>query len=206
VQALIDGFFEQPHNHGTARTELEARLKKKGHDVLYQELQQVDPISAATMDATKYRRVIRALEVYYETGTPISQFHANHRPQKIYNDYWVALEWKRSMLYQRIDERVDSMIQHGFLDEVRMLHAMGYDDTLQALQTVGYKEAFQYFRHHISYERMVELIKQNTRRYAKRQLTWFRKEQRIQWYSIENECEIPAIALKVAKRFGGNTK
>lgn len=196
VQALVDGFFEQPEFSGEIRAELERRIEEEGKESLYRELQRVDPVSAKTMDASKHRRVIRALEVYYETGIPISQFHANHKKDELYDATWIGLRWERSILYQRINNRVERMLSDGFLDEVKQLQAMGFDDRFQALQTVGYKEAFQYLRGEISYERMVELMKQNTRRFAKRQLTWFRKEPRIRWYNIAQDSDIATIAKK----------
>lgn len=200
VQALIDGFFEQPEFSGEIRAELERRIESEGKESLYRELQRVDPVSAATMDASKHRRVIRALEVYYETGIPISQFHANHKKDELYDATWIGLKWERSVLYQRINDRVERMLANGFLDEVKQLLAMGFDDRLQALQTVGYKEAFQHLRGEISYERMVELMKQNTRRFAKRQMTWFRKEPRIHWYNIAHEFEIATIAKNIIQK------
>ncbi len=182
VRALVDGFFEQPEFTGDIRKMLEDRIKNEGKEALYQELKRIDPVSAATMDATKFRRVIRALEVFHETGIPISQFHAGHRKDDMYDALWIGLHWDRQELYSRINARVDGMIESGFLDEVRQLQSMGFDDRLQALQTVGYKEAFQFLRNECSHEQMIDRMKQNTRRFAKRQMTWFRKEERIQWY------------------------
>ncbi len=200
VRALIDGFFEQPEFSKNVRHDLEARLKTEGAESLYNELRTVDPESAAAMDATKFRRVIRALEVYYETGIPISQFHSNHKKDELYNSVWIGLEWDRTELYRRINSRVDAMIAKGFVDEVRHLLSSGFDDRFQA---VGYKETFQFLRNEISYERMIELMKQNTRRFAKRQMTWFRKEKRIQWYPVSNGDEVKGIAKKIAKKFHG---
>lgn len=201
VQALIDGFFEQPEFSGDVRVKLEERVAKEGKESLYNELQKIDPVSAQTMDATKYRRVIRALEVFYETGVPISQFHAVHKKDQLYNAAWIGLNWGRSALYKRIDNRVDRMIADGFFDEVKRLQTMGYDDRFQSLQTVGYKEAFQHIRCEISYERMVELMKQNTRRFAKRQMTWFRKESRLHWYNIDSETGLSDITRQTIRKF-----
>ncbi len=197
IRALIDGFFEQPEFAGDIRFSLEDRCKSEGRGKLYAELVSVDPAAAATMDASKYRRVIRALEVYYETGIPISTFHKNHKPKIIYDAYFVGLAWDRKTLYDRINNRVDAMISDGFLDEVKQLLSLGYDDRMQALQTVGYKEAFSFMRKEISFQRMVELMKQNTRRFAKRQLTWFRNENRIRWYDINDQNQIHEIAESI---------
>jgi tRNA dimethylallyltransferase len=197
VRALVDGFFEQPEISGEVRKKLERRVIAEGKQSLFEELQRVDPESAAGMDATKFRRVIRALEVYHETGTPISQFHRQHTVQQIYNARFFGLQWDRPALYDRINQRVEKMMAEGFLDEVERVKNMGYDDHYQSLQTVGYKEAFAYGRREISKERMIELMKQNTRRFAKRQMTWFRKEHRIHWLPITDERQIDGCAAQI---------
>ncbi len=197
VQAIVDGFFEQPKISGEVREQLELRLVREGKEALFKELQSIDSESAQTMDASKYRRVIRALEIFHETGTPISQFHKQHNVNKMYNAHFFGLNWERSKLYERINNRVDKMFAEGFLDEVKQLKENGFDDRFQSLQTVGYKEAFAFLRNEISKERMIELMKQNTRRFAKRQMTWFRKEERIQWFDISGEDQIDEIAKKL---------
>ena len=197
VQAIVDGFFEQPEISGEVREQLEFRLEREGKEALFKELQSIDSESAQTMDASKYRRVIRALEIFHETGTPISQFHKQHNVNKMYNAHFFGLNWERSKLYERINNRVDKMFAEGFLDEVKQLKENGFDDRFQSLQTVGYKEAFAFLRNEISKERMIELMKQNTRRFAKRQMTWFRKEERIQWFDISGEDQIDEIAKKL---------
>lgn len=199
LRALIDGFFEQPRISGNVREELEKRLKSEGKESLYSELVSVDPESASTMDASKYRRVIRALEIYYETGIPISKFHSQHTPAVVYNTIFIALNWERSLLYERINRRVDRMIADGLMDEVNTIQSLGFDDRLQSLQTVGYKEAFSFLRKEVSFEEMVALMKQNTRRFAKRQLTWFRKEKRIQWIDITSENMIADLGSQAAR-------
>jgi tRNA dimethylallyltransferase len=135
--------------------------------------------------------------VYHETGTPISQFHRQHQVQNKYDAKWYGLLWDRALLYDRINRRVDRMIDEGFLDEVEKLKVMGFDDRIQSLQTVGYKEVFAYLRKEITKDRMIELMKQNTRRFAKRQMTWFRKEARISWLSITHEDQIEECAASI---------
>lgn len=197
IQAIVDGFFELPKISGDVRDRLEQQVKDKGKESLFKELQSVDPVSAATMDATKYRRVIRALEVFYETGTPISKFHQQHAVTKHYDARFFGLHWSREDLYERINLRVDHMLTRGFVDEVRQIQSKGYDDRYQSLQTVGYKEAFAFLRGEISKERMIELMKQNTRRFAKRQTTWFKRDERITWFPISDESHIEVIAKKI---------
>ena len=176
---------------------MEGRLEAEGVDSLFEELRRVDPEAAARMLPSNQRRIIRALEVYYATGKPISQHHGEHEKKKFFNPVFVGLQWERKKLYDRINFRVERMLAAGFLDEVKELVSRGYDDHYKALQTVGYKEAFAFLRKEISYERMVELMKQNTRRFAKRQLTWFRRDERIRWFDIEEESEIPRIAKRI---------
>ncbi len=198
IEAVVDGFFEQPDISGEVRSALEQRLEQEGKDALYRELQSVDPRSAKTMDASKHRRVIRALEVFHETGKPISQFHKEHAVTKIYDARFFGLDWDRTVLYERINNRVERMLTEGFLEEVEQLRSMGFDDRFQSLQTVGYKEAFAFLRKEISRERMIESMKQNTRRFAKRQMTWFRREARMKWFPISAESHIPEIAAEIA--------
>ncbi len=200
IRALVDGLFEGIGRSTETREKLEERLKKEGAEILWKELNSVDPKSATTIHPTQTRRVIRALEVYYETGKPISEYHQEHQQQKKeqkFNTLFIGLQWERKILYERINIRVEKMLQQGFLDELKNLLSLGYDERLQALQTVGYKEGFSFLRGEIPYERMVELMKQNTRRYAKRQLTWFRADERIQWFPIEDEEQISEIAKQV---------
>ena len=194
IRSVVDGLFSGPGRKEEIREELEARLKSDGAETLHEELRRVDPEAAAKMLPSNQRRVIRALEVFYATGKPISQHHGEHKQKQIFNSVFVGLQWDRKKLYERINFRVDAMFAAGFLDEVKELLSRGYDDRYKSLQTVGYKEAFAFLRKEISYERMVELMKQNTRRFAKRQLTWFRRDKRTRWFDIEEEREIPRIA------------
>ena len=197
IRSLVDGLFTGPGRKEDVREELDARLESEGANALLEELRRVDPEAAARMLPSNQRRIIRALEVYYATGKPISQHQDEHEHKKFFNPVFVGLQWERKKLYDRINFRVDRMLAAGFLDEVKGLLSLGYDDRYKSLQTVGYKEAFAFLRKEISYERMVELMKQNTRRFAKRQLTWFRRDARIRWFYIEEENEIPRIAGEV---------
>ncbi|MCX6137246.1 MAG: tRNA (adenosine(37)-N6)-dimethylallyltransferase MiaA [Ignavibacteriales bacterium] len=193
VRALIDGLFSGPGRVDSIREELEHRYESEGGAALLEELRNVDPAAAERMIPTQFRRIIRALEVYRATGKTITQHHKEQGESADLNAVFVGLRWKRSQLYTTINTRVERMMEAGFLDEVRHLRDLGYDDRLKALQTVGYKEAFQYLRGEIDRERMVELMKQNTRRYAKRQLTWFTHDKRIRWFDIEDERQIVEI-------------
>jgi len=200
IRSLIDGFFEGPSANNDVRQRLYSRLHAEGADKLLSELRRVDPASASKMLPTNTRRIVRALEVFELTGIPISKLHE----QKIRIDFsplMIGLQWDRKLLYERINRRVDAMLEMGFLDEVRRLLDMGYSEPTNSLQTVGYQEAISHLRGKIDYDTMVELIKRNTRRFAKRQLTWFRADKRIQWMPIADEKDLPSIAERVIKRY-----
>ncbi len=200
IRAVIDGLFQTGEKNVEIRKQLQAELEEHGKEWLYKQLQRVDPEAAATMDATKVRRVIRALEVFYTTGKPISFHHKIQQTQSI-PVLQVAFEWKRHELYQRINQRVEVMLQKGLLDEVLDLKRKGFDTTINALNTVGYKEAFEYLDGIITYEKMKEKIQQNTRRFAKRQLTWFRADKRIKWIELDSQTDIVKLANAIADLF-----
>lgn len=201
VKAVIDGLFEGPGRQPEVRAELEDRYQRLGGEVLLEELKGVDPAAAKLMTPTKPRRIIRALEVYYVTGRPISRFHSEQNRGPIVVATQVALQWERKELYGAIDARVDRMMESGLLEEVKSLQARGYNRSLNSLNTVGYRELFDYLDGRISLERAVELIKQNTRRFAKRQLTWFRGDKRIRWIEMNVQRNLDSIAKEVRKIF-----
>jgi tRNA dimethylallyltransferase len=136
------------------------------------------------------------LEVHHITGMPISELQKDTDPLPL-STYFVALDWERKFLYKRIDERVEGMLRNGLFDEVKHLQKLGYSKELNALQTVGYKEAFQYLDGGLAYDEMVEAIKRNSRRYAKRQLTWFRPDLRIHWLKADEGTDFGILAGKI---------
>jgi tRNA dimethylallyltransferase len=152
---------------------------------LYEKLIKVDPVSAERIHSNDTQRILRALEVWELTGVPLSQFQQTEQEAADFNPIFIGLTMDRTRLYQRIEHRVDSMIEQGLVHEVAQLKKMGYSDGLISLQTVGYKEVFQYLKGDFSYDNMIDLIKQKSRNYAKRQLTWFRKDERINWFDAE---------------------
>ena len=191
IRSLVDGLFEGPGADREFRRILEDRWKAGGKKEILEELRRVDPMSADTIDPTKSRRVIRALEVYHITGRPLSEHHKENSIPPTMLPIVFGLEWERKALYDRINRRCADMLDRGFLDEVERLEQMGYTEKLNALNTVGYKEAFAYRRGEIGYNEMLRLFQQNSRRYAKRQLTWFRADARIHWIRM-NETMSPA--------------
>lgn len=180
LHALQHGLADIPPVEPDVRAALEARLAAEGAEALYRELSRVDPASAARLDPTKTQRLIRALEVYHGTGVPLSDYHAAQPPPP-FTFRTVVLYRERDELYARIDRRVDQMLGQGLLDEVQSILARGYDPSLNPLRTIGYQEPTSYLRGEIDYDEMVRLIKRNTRRYAKRQLTWFRRDPSVDW-------------------------
>jgi tRNA dimethylallyltransferase len=201
VKAVIDGLFEGPGKDPEVRFQLEERLRDEGVEALLEQLKKVDPQSATMMSPSKPRRILRALEVYYITGKPLSKFHAEQRRHSDVEFVQIGLDWDRKELYKRINERVDRMMQDGFIEEVRGLKRMGLKSSLNALNTVGYKELFEYLEGKLRLDEAVELIKRNTRRFAKRQLTWFRADKRIRWVAMSTQKELNIIARQIGEQF-----
>lgn len=200
VQSAIDGFFEGPGGDKELRRQLESRLEAEGLQSLLHELRQVDPALVARIDPSKPRRVVRALEVFYLTGRTLSDLHRTSRPKINFIPRIFGLEWERGTLYDRINTRCEEMIRDGLLDEVDALLSAGYDRTCNALNTVGYAEAISYRLNEIAYDAMLRLFKQNSRRYAKRQMTWFRRDSRIEWIAMDNRSEAGEVAERISKR------
>jgi tRNA dimethylallyltransferase len=186
IHALQEGLADIPDVDDQVRAHLEERLEQEGKQALYEELQAVDPEQAESADPTKTHRVIRALEVYHGTGRPLSYYHKN-QPKPPFTYRTVVLHRDRDELYARINRRVDRMLDQGLLDEVRaVMQTEGARLDEPPLSTIGYREPIQYLRGEIEYDEMVRLVKRNTRRYAKRQLTWFRRYDHYRWMDAED--------------------
>jgi tRNA dimethylallyltransferase len=204
IQALVDGFFAGPPADEEIRSELSKRMEAEGAEVLLEELRRVDCKSAAKMLPTNTRRIIRALEVYKITGSPISELHQENIAPN-FEPVMVGPSWERKILYERINKRVEWMFENGLLFEVKKLLEKGYTSDMNALQTVGYQEVFKYFKGEFTYDEMVHFIKQNSRHYGKRQLTWFRKDERIKWFNAREEQDLNEIANKIQEYFDTKT-
>ena len=201
VRAAVDGLFEGPQKDPEVRVQLEERLERRGIEDLMAELRRVDPVTASKIDVTKPRRVLRALEVFQVTGVPLSAHHLEQRPIEGYRAVHVGLLWYREKLNRRIDRRVDEMMEQGFYEEVKALKAKGFDTACNALNTVGYKELFDVLNGERGFTTVPELIKQNTRRYAKRQMTWFRADRRIHWVEASEVKGAAELAQEIARIF-----
>jgi len=187
IKALIDGFFEGNFKDNEIRKKLKEELREKGKEYLYDKLKQFDPETAEKITPAFSTRIMRALEVYYLSGKKISELQKiNVKPD--FETVQIGLNWNREKLYKRINDRVDEMIKNGLLEEVKILKVEGYHySRFNSLNTVGVKEVLDYLDGYISETEMIELIKRNTRRYAKRQLTWFNTDVRIQWIEMNEK-------------------
>ncbi len=199
IRALIDGFFSGKVRDESIRRILDEELGAKGLEALYQELMQVDPAYALKISPNDPHRILRALEVYRATGKPFTDWHKKKPAPAFFRPVQFGLTMERSLLYQRINQRVDEMLKFGLIDEVQKILQMGFSKELNALNTVGYKEVIQYINQEISYSEMLELIKRHTRQFAKRQLTWFKKDKRINWLDVSHITDWDAIAEKILK-------
>ena len=183
IQALLYDIDFTENNADTAyREELEALAKKQGAEYLHEMLEKVDPESAEQIHFHNVKRVIRALEYYQQTGQKISEHNeAEREKESAYNSAYFVLTDDRKILYDRIDKRVDLMMEGGLLDEVNALRLRGLKRESVAMQGLGYKELFGYFEGEYPLEEAVRIIKRDTRHFAKRQLTWFRRERDVIW-------------------------
>ena len=184
IQALLyDIDFENQDCNTEFRTEMEILAKEQGNEVLHERLKQIDPISAEKIHANNVKRVIRALEFYHLTGKPISEHNEEEQQKESpYNFAYFVLTDDRENLYKRIDLRVDIMLENGLLEEVRALKEKGYHRDMVSMQGLGYKEILDYLDGKCTLEEAIYILKRETRHFAKRQLTWFRREREVSWF------------------------
>ena len=179
IDAVVKGLDRFPEIGDGIREELNQVLENQGINRLREELREADPEYYERVDLDNPHRLIRALEVYRSSGKPYSSFLGNKTGKRNFSSVFVGFTADRPVIYQRINQRVDQMVVDGLLEEARRLYPYRH---LPALQTVGYREFFRYFEGEKSMEEAVDEIKKNTRRYAKRQLTWFRNRPEIKWF------------------------
>lgn len=186
IQALLyDIDFTETTEDTSYRTALEEKAKKEGPEVLHAQLQKVDPESAAAIHANNVKRVIRALEFYEQTGEKISAHNEKERKKESpYQFFYYVLNTDREVLYERIDRRVDLMLEQGLIEEVKKLKEMGCTRDLISMQGLGYKEILAYLEGECSLEEAIYILKRDTRHFAKRQLTWFKRERDVRWLNL----------------------
>ncbi len=183
---IYDLDFSQTRANEEVRNYYYSIYEKKGSAELIKLLKQVDPISAQKIHEHNIKRIIRALEVYKITGKPYSELNINFRQENCkFNFIIIGLTMERELLYRRINSRVDEMINEGLFDEVSHLYKKGYDENLVSMQGIGYKEIISYLKGEIDRTEAIRILKRDTRRFAKRQFTWFSKDKRIKWFNIE---------------------
>jgi tRNA dimethylallyltransferase len=194
IQSVIyDYQFSDVPGDESYRLMLEERVKEIGNDALYKELLGVDPESASQIHPNNVRRVIRALEIFHLTGKTMQEYQSTQQPDLLYNTAIVGLTMEREKLYARINDRVDIMMEEGLIEEVNGLYQQGLRDC-QSIQAIGYKEIFAYFDGKVTLDEAIANLKQNSRRYAKRQLTWFRNKMEVAWFDM---TDVENISKKI---------
>lgn len=192
IQALLyDIDFKENEESPVIRKELERLGEERGCEYLHSMLQEIDPESAAAIHANNRKRVIRAIEYYRMTGQPISEHNRQEREKTSpYRFYYYVLNCDRGLLYERIDRRVDQMMEQGLTEEVRRLKEMGCRRGMVSMQGLGYKEILDYLDGQCDLEEAVRVIKRDTRHFAKRQITWFKRERDVRWLNLEDfDCD-----------------
>lgn len=202
IQALLyDIDFTESEENSSYREELEELARVHGNEYLHNLLREVDPVSADTIHANNVKRVIRALEFFKQTGKKISEHNEEERQKESpYEFCYFVLNDDRKLLYERIDKRVDIMLEQGLIEEVAALKEKGYTKDMVSMQGLGYKEILDYLDGKLTLEDAVYILKRDTRHFAKRQLTWFRRERDVIWINKDeyqhNEEEILSVMLK----------
>jgi tRNA dimethylallyltransferase len=201
IKALIEGFFELEIRDQKIRLSLRKRLLKEGTEPLYNELKKCDPELAVNIQPNDKQRILRGLEVYLYSGQKLSKLQEEPSVPPNFEPVIFGIKCNRKLLYNRINSRVDEMIDNGLLNEVLKLQKKGFSTELNALNTVGYKEVFEYMDNIINYDEMIEQIKSNSRHYAKRQMTWFNKNKDIRWKVINDSTDYLDLAKEVVDEF-----
>ena len=187
IDAVCNGIDDIPTIRDDVRKEMKRRYTEEGLEALCEDLKRLDPEHYEIVDKQNYRRVIHALEICYQTGKTYTSFRTQEKKQRPFRIIKIGLNRDREQLYQRINARVDEMMQQGFLEEAAALREYRH---LNALNTVGYKELFDYMDGLWSLEEAIEHIKGSTRRYARKQLTWYKRDEAMRWFHPEEEKDI----------------
>lgn len=183
IRALVKGLVDSPSGAGEIRQVLQNEAERVGNEVMLERLRSIDPELAAGLHSNNLVRIIRALEVYQLTGIPLSHYQKEHAfATSRYDALQIGISVERKLLYTRIDERVERMLDDGLQGEVNALLAAGFGRDLKTMRSIGYKETAAHLREELSADEAARLIKRDTRRYAKRQLTWFKADPDILWF------------------------
>ncbi len=191
VKILLSGLLDESELNTELRIKIEKIKENRGLSYLYRILKKVDQESADKITPNDYIRIQRALEVFFNTGLRMSDLQKKHAfKNDNYQICKIGLQMERKDLHIRINERVNKMVDNGFIEEVNGLKNKGYNTNIKAMKSIGYKELNSFLTGNIEKDEAIELIKQNTRRYAKRQMTWLRKEKEINWYNSSEDIEL----------------
>jgi len=197
IKSLVHGLFQGVTADSEIRTRLKQEAEVNGGECLHERLRWYDPDTAAKIHPHDIFRIVRAIEVYELTGKPLSEYHETHQfAEEPFHVLKIGLDMEREMLYERINRRVDAMIAAGFENEVRKLLDMGYSPELKSMQSIGYRHLAEFIQGKMSYEEAVRTLRRDTRRYAKRQMTWFKADPQIIWIPPENSYEIRTLVKK----------
>jgi tRNA dimethylallyltransferase len=199
IRAVMDGFFDGKNWDATIRKELSDRADREGLQALYQEVIARDPDAGHTIMPTDRKRILRALEIMELTGQPMTAVWRSKKTKIPYEGIWCGITMPRLDLNSRINIRVLEMMEKGLVDEVRTLLANQVDPASNAMASVGYTEVVQYLKGEMHLDDMVELIQRNSRRYAKRQMTWFKRNSRIHWFERKANQSVVSIARQIVK-------
>ena len=192
IDALCKGIDDIPTVRDNIREEMQLRYKQEGLESLCKQLEQLDPYYYAQMDSQNPKRVIHALEICLQTGVPYSSFRKNNFKKRPFNIVKIGLYRKRSILFDRINQRVDQMMANGLLEEVQRVYPLRH---LNSLNTVGYKELFEVISGHWPLDMAIERIKKNTRVYAKKQMTWFKKDPDVFWINLDENPQDKVVEV-----------
>lgn len=182
IKALVHGLFDQGRRDSSVRERLRREAEEQGAESLHRRLAECDPEAAGRIHPNDVYRIIRALEVFETTGASMSTLHASHGFEaRRHRALKIGLTMDRPALYERIDHRVDAMLEAGLLEEVRLLLRLGFRESLKSMQSIGYRHMVEFIQGRIPWEEAVRTLKRDTRRYAKRQMTWFKADPEIKW-------------------------
>lgn len=201
IKALLHGLFRDRPPDPDVLKRLNKEAASRGTDFLYKQLSACDPETAKRLHPNDIFRIVRALEIYEVTGKRISEYQKEHRfSGKPFNALKICLNKDRELLYDRINRRVDAMINEGLVDEVKGLLARGYSADLKSMSSIGYRHITDFLSGKISWDEALRTLKRDTRRYAKRQLTWFRADSDIQWHDPDNLRDIHRLIKNFLKQ------
>ncbi len=198
IRSLIKGLFEEPETDENVRETIKKEAEKKGWDCMYEYLKKIDPIYAEKISKNDKIRITRAIEVYKKTGKPISKlFDETKPPLSDFYKLYIGIIDKKRKIHERIEKRVLKMVDEGLVEEVKHLIDMGYGPDTPAFQSIGYRHIYDYLNGKITIDTAKDLMVRDTKRYAKRQITWFKKEKGVHWHKPDEEAVLDFIKREI---------